>query len=361
MKKLILIISTIIFVCISGVFASDTPFFFESARTIGMGGAFTAIADDENAILYNPAGLSKIKTNIINMSSDVMYYEYNFAQRRYKYVNSNTAIRYVRNNIGIQAYFKYMDGGFFFHDYLGEGGYRGEFQLTVSIGGELSENLRTGLNFKVAPGGGLNSQSTRFMFDLGIQYDVSDSLTIGMLLHDLVDFGRETYYVRDNYGNYKSAVLIPRDLNIGISYRFSKNILLSFDIKNIYGDNKYKRVNIPAVYPYFYPVYKFQRSYHLGAEYLANKDLFFRVGVSEKLEPQDFFYYDLIFDPLGGVQAGSLETFYSYKYVWVTMLSLGTGFVIDGFKIDFSLTNDFREAGDIKAPFRLYLSTSYIF
>ncbi|MBT8341441.1 MAG: hypothetical protein HKP58_20380, partial [Desulfatitalea sp.] len=34
--------------------------FFRGVRPLGMGGAFTAVADDENALFYNPAGLSSI-------------------------------------------------------------------------------------------------------------------------------------------------------------------------------------------------------------------------------------------------------------------------------------------------------------
>src|SRR5882724_3034356 len=33
------------------------------ARPVGMGGAFTAIADDSNAPLYNPAGLVQVQWN----------------------------------------------------------------------------------------------------------------------------------------------------------------------------------------------------------------------------------------------------------------------------------------------------------
>jgi hypothetical protein len=36
------------------------PRFFRGVRPLGMGDAFTAVADDENALFYNPAGLSKI-------------------------------------------------------------------------------------------------------------------------------------------------------------------------------------------------------------------------------------------------------------------------------------------------------------
>jgi hypothetical protein len=38
------------------------PRFYRGVRPLGMGDAFTALADDENAIFYNPAGLSRIDT-----------------------------------------------------------------------------------------------------------------------------------------------------------------------------------------------------------------------------------------------------------------------------------------------------------
>jgi hypothetical protein len=43
-------------------FAKELPSFYEGIRPLGMGGAFTAIADDSNAIFYNPAGLSRLNT-----------------------------------------------------------------------------------------------------------------------------------------------------------------------------------------------------------------------------------------------------------------------------------------------------------
>ena len=41
--------------------SEETPVFYKGLRPLGMGGAFTAVADDENAIFYNPAGLNKIE------------------------------------------------------------------------------------------------------------------------------------------------------------------------------------------------------------------------------------------------------------------------------------------------------------
>jgi hypothetical protein len=42
------------------VLARQMPYFWKGIRPLGMGGAFTAIADDHNALFYNPAGLDKI-------------------------------------------------------------------------------------------------------------------------------------------------------------------------------------------------------------------------------------------------------------------------------------------------------------
>jgi hypothetical protein len=41
--------------------AQEYDMIYRGARPMGMGGAFTAVSDDENAIFYNPAGLNRIK------------------------------------------------------------------------------------------------------------------------------------------------------------------------------------------------------------------------------------------------------------------------------------------------------------
>ncbi|MEQ1920666.1 MAG: hypothetical protein ABL955_15865, partial [Elusimicrobiota bacterium] len=34
-----------------------------NARAVGMGGAYTALATDSNALLYNPAGLARVRSS----------------------------------------------------------------------------------------------------------------------------------------------------------------------------------------------------------------------------------------------------------------------------------------------------------
>ncbi len=43
----------------SNVLAKEYPTLYRGIRPLGMGGAFTAVADDENAMFYNPAGLAE--------------------------------------------------------------------------------------------------------------------------------------------------------------------------------------------------------------------------------------------------------------------------------------------------------------
>lgn len=43
------------------IFADEIPVFYKGIRPLGMGGAFTAVANDENAMFYNPAGMNNIK------------------------------------------------------------------------------------------------------------------------------------------------------------------------------------------------------------------------------------------------------------------------------------------------------------
>jgi len=58
MKKILFTITLLIS---TTVYATEYDMLYRGARPMGMGGAFTAVSDDENALFYNPAGLNRIK------------------------------------------------------------------------------------------------------------------------------------------------------------------------------------------------------------------------------------------------------------------------------------------------------------
>ncbi|MBI5016757.1 MAG: hypothetical protein HZB55_14890 [Deltaproteobacteria bacterium] len=59
MRRILLALT--IAVSAAPVLGRECPTFYEGVRPLGMGGAFTAVADDGNAVFYNPAGLDKVQ------------------------------------------------------------------------------------------------------------------------------------------------------------------------------------------------------------------------------------------------------------------------------------------------------------
>lgn len=60
MRKTLLL--SIFMVISSGIaFGSEYPYIYKGLRPMGMGGAFTAVSDDANALFSNPAGLARIQ------------------------------------------------------------------------------------------------------------------------------------------------------------------------------------------------------------------------------------------------------------------------------------------------------------
>lgn len=56
------IVALIVFGTGYDIMAKQYPRLYKGVRPLGMGDAFTAVADDENALFYNPAGLSRLST-----------------------------------------------------------------------------------------------------------------------------------------------------------------------------------------------------------------------------------------------------------------------------------------------------------
>ncbi len=81
MKKCVALIYILIFLFSSNTFATEFPYIYKGARPLGMGGAFTALSDDANALFYNPAGLANIKepgVSLIDLEIEGSRGSYNF-------------------------------------------------------------------------------------------------------------------------------------------------------------------------------------------------------------------------------------------------------------------------------------------
>lgn len=56
-----------VFCFVNGASALELDGFYKGVRPLGMGDAFTAIANDENAAFYNPAGLNSVKSGRVEL------------------------------------------------------------------------------------------------------------------------------------------------------------------------------------------------------------------------------------------------------------------------------------------------------
>ena len=74
MYKRVLVFTFIILLGFYKIFARiEPPVIYNDARVMGMGGAFTAVADDKNMLFYNPAGFADYglkKTSILDAIMD---------------------------------------------------------------------------------------------------------------------------------------------------------------------------------------------------------------------------------------------------------------------------------------------------
>lgn len=69
-KRLLQFLSIVVIVSFSSTFAEELHYLYRGTRVLGMGTAFTAIADDENSLFFNTAGLGqqrdKLRIAILN-------------------------------------------------------------------------------------------------------------------------------------------------------------------------------------------------------------------------------------------------------------------------------------------------------
>ncbi len=287
-KRHTILTLTVMVVLVAGVSASSPALaqglisLFDvgvGARPLGMGGAFTALADDENALFYNPAGLA----------SQEKFRFGSFWEPRFGGSFGDLAL--AGEGLGAGLIFYNLGG---IPRYDAQGRPQGSFTYgatgTVGAGGlrvgkllgVLPEGLAVGLAAKLYqisvpdnPGGGM-------AFDLGLLWAQEGlrlgtlplRLQLGAVVRNLLGFG-----VR-----YKNGHVDPWQLNLRLGSALSlKALTLAVDFESRRG-----------------------RGFHLGSEYRLKLE---RVGLSGlALRLGGFFQGGLVF---------TLGLGLNYKSFWV--------------------------------------------
>ena len=280
-------IFTILCFIIFGLVTTEPQAAFENvglcAKPMGMGGAYTAQANDINAIIWNPAGLADISRREIGLSYLELYglVGYSF-------------IAYAQHIDNIGTIAGSMSGS---ND--SEGSYQ-EVALNISAALQIikSSNLDTsGFGSNLSIGFNLKYLKSRAnmgeikigsgagcAFDLGLCYDFANKLRLGISLPNLLSY---VAYSREELKNAKAD-------------QYSESLL---------------------------------REYHLGSA--VNLDFIHR-SLSRTLLSAELANGNLLFGMEKQIKNAAIRAGYRFSNGLSSGITVGLGYRIDGFELDYA-------------------------
>jgi len=151
------------------------------ARALGMGGAFTSLADDATAVYYNPACLPHLEFHEVSFMHMQLFEGtvYDFASWAHPLLGlGGVGIAYMRiGTSDIVRRSNFVNEGWF--DFSTS-------QLLVSAGRELEGGVTAGVTLKVINQSLDNLTDNGFGMDLGLRIDLTDRISTGLIVRDIV-------------------------------------------------------------------------------------------------------------------------------------------------------------------------------
>ena len=209
------------------------------ARPLGMGGAFVGVADDANALNWNPAGLPGLRRTEFTSSYSNLY----------ELGITHSYLGFVRNfSDRIALGLDWGNVGFDDKELLFS-----ENKLNLSLGVQLPKGLSIGLTTKYLSrdmqlDGTSYGKSDGIGYDLGALWQITKKIRFGLAMYDL---GGTSVTYKDR----SEEVVLPEATKVGFSIKPLENLLLAFD----YGDR-----------------------IHAGAELAIANRLFLRTGLQQE-------------------------------------------------------------------------------
>jgi hypothetical protein len=184
MKSVFLVSSLTILLCVFSL-----PIFAcVGARPLGMGGAFSAVADDINSVYWNPAGLAYLSGNVVTFTSDAEQNRDGSFKSSYPYYFA--AGFGTENNYWALSYVKVSEGS------QDEG--RGKSWLYAATGRKITDRFSVGFkagyrevedpsfDFSVKPHD--YTAHLPILFDIGLLYKCDYNISIGLLVQGITNF-----------------------------------------------------------------------------------------------------------------------------------------------------------------------------
>jgi len=193
------------------------------ARPVGMGGVFCGIADDVNAIHYNPAGIIQLKRKEIIVTHNEWIEGIRTESLGYAHPVNNYWV------LGLTLDYLYITGLVERDVYGNEsgktfGGNNGI--LAFALGRKLQDNISVGANFKIIREAVKDKNDVAYAMDIGFLYRLT-KLKLGIAVQNL---GTKIKL-------YEEAFSLPLNFKFGLGYELIENMEVGLDV-NIPTDNE---------------------------------------------------------------------------------------------------------------------------
>lgn len=205
------------------------------ARALGMGGAFIGVADDAEAVYWNPAGLALSHRREVTFTHTINNRDF------YNY-DEFLAVSLPGGSDGAHG-FGLIQESYLIHPDLLQSGRRprDKFEggwLTYSYATAAARPLAVGSTFRyerysLTLGERDPISGSRWAMDLGLLFHASPRLSLGILFQDL----------NGSPIRWEDGVLswVPINVRPGLAYKFSNNDVVAIDIYDLTGETQGQR------------------------------------------------------------------------------------------------------------------------
>lgn len=182
------------------------------ARAVGMGGAYSAVADDATALHWNPAGLTQIESHTITLSHVAWFSDATYQYASYAFPFGS------KGAIGVA-----LEQGSVSWDNTGEGAFEtGDFAGVIGYGRRLKPNLGIGGGLKFLSSTLGDDGAASYAFDLGVVYRLGERTRVGATARNI---GPGLTFLEETDP-------LPATLTVGASHVL-KDVLLSVDLEKV--------------------------------------------------------------------------------------------------------------------------------
>jgi len=190
------------------------------ARAIGMGNAFSAIANDINSITLNPAGLSNMRNKEMSATFANL-----FAGMQYGFIGWGMPISKLDATFALGV--QYLNSGEIEQRNANRqkvGNYANkDMAINMGYGRKFSNiNLNLGINLKYITSQIEEERASAFAMDIGGIYKTKHGMNLGLAVQNM---GSGLKYIDKTNS-------LPLTLTVGAGYQIKTGTLLVMDIKN---------------------------------------------------------------------------------------------------------------------------------